>query len=61
MSSRERSDEQQIADIRTRDEEHKTSYHERDSERRKQSARAIEWGLPQRKQLDAAPAWCVNY
>ena len=56
MASRQRPDQQQIADVRARDEEHGDHHRERDAERGEQRPRVVEGGLPQREQLDASTA-----
>ena len=53
---RERPDEQQIADIGAGDEQYRQHDDERDGQRRQQSARVVERGLPQREEPDAAAA-----
>jgi hypothetical protein len=46
MSSRERSDQQQIPNVRARNQQHEKHYDQRDFECGQQSARVVEWRLP---------------
>src|SRR5215471_1657708 len=60
MASREGPDQKQVADVGAGDEQDKNNHREHDFEGWEQSARVIEWRLPQGPQPDAAAAVCFR-
>src|SRR5580700_8321773 len=56
MASRERADQEQVADVRTGDQKHAACDNERNAEGRQQSAGAIKGGLPESVELEIARA-----
>ena len=64
MPARNRPDQQQIPDVCARDEQHKNHHRDHDFQRGQQRARIVERRLPQRPQLNAAPAvrlWIFSF
>ena len=56
LPPRQRPDQQQAADIRTRDQEHKKHYRKCDLEHGTQLTRLVEWRFPQRQEPDVTTA-----